>query len=45
MNGYSDENDIDKILIEDVVINGQKVKSREDLKLQANEFVKEVTIR
>jgi hypothetical protein len=45
MTGYSDEHDIDHILIEDVVINGQRVRSREDLQLTANEFVKEVTIR
>jgi hypothetical protein len=45
MTGYSDEHDIDKILLEDVVIHGRKVQSREDLRLSANEFVKEVTIR
>jgi polygalacturonase len=45
MNGYSDKHDIDRILLEDVVINGRKVQSREDLKLKTNEFVKEVIIR
>jgi polygalacturonase len=45
MTGYSDEHDIDKIRLEDVVINGKKVRSPEDLKLTTNEFVKEVTIR
>jgi hypothetical protein len=41
----SDEHDIEHILLEDVVIKGQPVRSREDLRLETNEFVKEVTIR
>lgn len=45
MFGYSEKHNIDNILLENVVINGQKVQNREDLQLEANEFVKEVTIR
>jgi len=45
MHGYSNEHDIDNILLENVVINGHKVQNRDDLQLEANEFVKEVTIR
>jgi hypothetical protein len=45
MHGYSDEHDIDNILLENVVINGHTVQSRDDLQLEANEFVREVTIR